>query len=275
MALVPREIIELERKNSIISGVSTTVIMLLLALFAFFFTAYRTPSRPPGKEYKLVGAIDFGDNRQGSKQVNTLDRSVPDPSPTPPAQSRPQPTPNPVKPAATPPKPVTTPAPKPVTTPASTPAKPAPQTTTPTQPAAQPAQPTQQVDEAFTFSNTSGGANQGNAEPGSVGNSGTPSTNNLDPRGMYSFGEGVGGGAGERMPVSVPYPVYNSQEEGAIKYEFFIEPDGTVSYVRALPNNKPELAKLGEEAIRKWKFTPQPGTARQRARVTITFRLRG
>ncbi|MDP5172442.1 MAG: energy transducer TonB [Bacteroidia bacterium] len=285
MSLIPVEILRLEQKNIRISAIATTLIMLLLALVTFFFTAYRTPDRPPGKEYKFVGAIDFGDNKQGSQKVNTLDRSVADPKPTPPAQAQPQSQPNPVPPAATPPPQVTTPAPKPVSTP-STPAKPTPKPTpTPTQPTqSKPATPqtttpaptpnqSQELDPNFSM-NAGGGANQGNADPGAVGNSGTPNTTILDPNGMYSFGEGGGGGLDGRGVVAIPYPNYNAQEEGILSFEFIIAPNGSVVYAKALPNNKPALAKLGEDAIKKWKFDPVPGSSNQKVRVKMTFKLR-
>ncbi len=287
MAFVPQEVLQMENRNMRISAITTITLMVVLALLTFFFTAYRIPDRPPGKEYKFVGAIDFGDNKQGSKQVNTRDRSVADPKPTPPAQSQPQAQTNPVPPAATPPKPITTPAPKPISEPVSTPAKPnpvpSPQPTQPTQPKpATPAPkpsptpspaPSQELDPDFNF-NSGGGANQGNAEPGSVGNSGTPNTTVLDPNGMYSFGAGSGGGLNGREALNLPYPSYTVQEEGVLTFEFFIEPNGTVGYAKALPNGKPGLAAAGEAAIKKWKFTPAPGAARQKVRVSMTFKLR-
>ncbi len=287
MALIPSEILQLERKNVRISAVTTTLLLLILALLTFFFTAYRTPDRPPGKEYKFVGAMDFGDNKQGSRNVNTLERSVADPEPTPPAQAQPQAETNPVQPTPPPPTPVTRPDPRPVSTPTSPPTTRPTQTTqpttTPTQPTPQPTQPTpapptpqpsQELDPNFSM-NSGGGANQGNAEPGSVGNSGTPATTVLDPKGMYSFSQGGEGGLNGRKPVSLPYPNYNTQEEGVLEFEFYIEADGSVSYARALPNNKPELAAAGAAAIKKWKFDPVPGAARQKVKVPITFKLRG
>lgn len=287
MALIPSEILQLERKNVRISAVTTTLLLLILALLTFFFTAYRTPDRPPGKEYKFVGAMDFGDNKEGSRNVNTLERSVADPDPAPPAQAQPQAETNPVEPTPPPPTPVTRPDPRPVSTPTSPPTtRPTPTTqptTTPTQPTTQPSQPTptpptptpsQELDPNFSM-NSGGGANQGNADPGSVGNSGTPNTTVLDPNGLYSFGAGTGGGLDGRGAVALPYPGYNSQEEGTLTYEFYIESNGSVSYARALPNNKPSLAAAGEAAIKRWKFDAVPGAARQKVRVSITFKLRG
>lgn len=286
MALIPSEILRLEKRNIRISAITTTLILLILALLTFFFTAYRTPDRPPGKEYKFVGAMDFGDRKEGSRNVNTLERSVPDPQPTPPAQAQPQAEPNPVQPTPPPPTPVTRPDPRPVSEPTAPPTPrptPSPTPSQPTQPTPQPTQPdpapptpepSQELDPNFNF-NSSGGANQGNADPGSVGNSGTPNTTVLDPNGLYSFGQGSGGGLDGRGAVALPYPSYNSQEEGTLTYEFYIEPNGSVSYARALPNNKPSLARAGEAAIKRWKFDPAPGAPRQKVRVSITFKLRG
>jgi len=112
------ELLAQERKNIRFSAVSTTVIMLILALLCLIFTAYRNRVPPPGKKYEVLGAIDFGDMREGSKNVNTRERSVPDPAEVPtPKPTPPQPTPQPVEAAPTPAPKVTTTKPTPVSVP--------------------------------------------------------------------------------------------------------------------------------------------------------------
>ena len=116
----------------------TAVIMAVLLLLTLIFTAYRNRVPPPGKKYEVMGAIDFGDTKRGSKNVNTRERSVPDPVEKPTKSPEPTPAPTPVEAAPTPPKQITTTKPTPVSQPDPPKVKdPAPVTTPPKKTGAQ------------------------------------------------------------------------------------------------------------------------------------------
>jgi outer membrane biosynthesis protein TonB len=281
-----------ERRNERISAMITAAIMALLLLFSLFWQAFRMRVPPPGvKEYEVVGSIDFGNYKSGSRQVNNFQEAVANPTPAPtqssstssanqaPATSSPAPSNEVTQPDLSP---VSQPAPTPTSTPQPTPAP-----TTPTKPSPTPtpkpspspsesnsSSTSQKPTEELEFDLNSGGSNQGDSDS-DVGNSGTPDVQVLDPKGLYSFAEGGEGGLEGRRPLSLPNPGYNSQEEGELTFEFVIISDGSVSYVKALPNNKPDLAEAGKAAIRKWRFNNKPGAPSQKVRVTIKFKLRG
>jgi len=131
---------------------------------------------------------------------------------------------------------------------------------------------TESVDKSLLFEYTEGGSNEGNSE--SVGNEGTPSSPVLDSEGLFQFGEGEMGLQG-RIPLSLPKPEYKVNQETRITYEFVIAPDGHVKSVRPITfSTATELIEAGKEAIYKWRFNAIPGKQDQKARVTITFRLK-
>ncbi len=277
-----------ERKNMAISGIITASTTVLLLLFSLIWTAYRQRIPPPGfKEYEVVGAIDFGNNTNGSRKVNNFLPPVEKPAETPPPSAASKPTPTPaVKPTQVPPV-VTTPAPSPVTVPSTTPKPtptppkptPTPPKPTPTPPSTpstnapstNPSTPSTQPVKPSTQTGTPG-SNQGTNTSG-TGNAGTPDIRVLDPNGLYSFGEGVGGANG-RKPISIPQPKYNSQQEGKVKFVFKVAPDGTVISVTAI-TDKNELKQAGLDAIRSWRFNAvDPSAGVQTLNVTITFKLK-
>lgn len=283
------ELLAQERKNIRFSATWTTIIMVILFLLALVFTAYRNRVPPPGKKYEVLGAIDFGDMNEGSKKVNTRERSVPDPVevPTPPKPTPPAPTPDPVEAAPTPPPKITTQKPTPVAVPdppkdkkpepvkeppkvekPKETVKPAPKPTTTT------TKPTESkpADKPSTQPSTKEtGANDGNASSG-TGNKGTPNTTVLNKDGLYSFGTGIGGSNGRGI-ISIKDPVYNVQEEATIKFTFDILADGSVGRIKRVISDKPGLVRAGTAAIRKWRFTPSPGAGVLTTTVTIRFKL--
>ncbi|MEL6673710.1 MAG: TonB family protein [Bacteroidota bacterium] len=282
----------MERRHMRISIISTTVLMVILALLCFLFVAYRQRVPPPGKKYEVLGAIDFGDLKNGSKKVNSFERSIPDPAPTPPppaeaqpAQPEPEPTPTPPKTVTTPkPTPVSQPTPPKTTTPKPTPAPPK-ETTPKPKPTPKPAEPTPKP--APTTSPPSkqpsttpafkpSGANQGNASSG-TGNTGTPAAPKLDPNGMFSFGTGAGGGLNGRQIIRQVQPAYDAQEEGELEFDFWIDRAGNVVYVKPRPTNKPALRNAAVAALKQWKFSALPnGPERQGPiRIKVKFRLKG
>ncbi|GAB4421392.1 MAG: hypothetical protein OHK0039_36140 [Bacteroidia bacterium] len=282
------EVIAQERRHERISAAITSLLVLILLFFSFFYVVNRYRVPPPGaKDYQVLGSIDFGDYKQGNRNVNNFEKPVPNPSETPRSAPQPQPQQN-TQPDVTPPAtpPIVTPAPSPVNQPEPPKVKdPVPQPNPPKpdqpKPQPQPTQPTttnQQVDDELLYDpSDNGGSNQG--QNGDVGNTGTPDVKVLDPNGLYSFGTGEGGGLEGRRPLALPQPQYNVQEEGQLTFEFIIRPDGTVAYAKPVgPTNKPGLRDAGIEAITKWKFSPIPPGMPQKnqtVRVTIKFKLKG
>ncbi|MCB0835275.1 MAG: TonB family protein [Bacteroidetes bacterium] len=289
------ELIAQEKRHDKISAISTTIIMVIFLLLTLIWTAYRQRVPPPGeKEYEMLGAIDFGDYKQGSRQVNNFQKAVADPNPQPQQQqakavqeaevSDQTPTPTP---------PVVTKAPSPVIQPDPPVVKK--QDPKPTPPKTQTPKEDKKADEKsndnnnsnttseepeLTFNNTTNesGSNHGTSDDG-IGNSGTPNVKVLDPKGLYTFGTGSEGGLKGRSVIALSEPQYTVQEEGDLKFEFVIEPDGSVSYVKLVGlTDKPGLKQAGINAIRKWRFsklTAAQGNQRQTVQVTIKFRLKG
>ncbi len=276
-----------EKRHERISG-TVTLVAILLFLAALFIQHYIRDRVPPigEKEYEVVGAIDFGDYNVGSRNVNNFEPAVENPTPSQ-APSQPAASNSSSNPA--PSNNITTPDVSPV----SEPSAPTPQPATPSPPRTEP-QPDPQPSESTTSTSTNNqtqpqeeeedlefefetGSNHGDAESG-TGNSGTPAAETLDPAGLFSWENGSGSGPAGRSAISLPYPTYDSQEEGRITFELAIRPDGGVSYVKAvgIVTNQ-SLKQAGIDAIRRWRFSSLPPGApqsTQRVRVTITFKLR-
>lgn len=282
-----------ERRNQRISGIITTTLMLLLLLISFLWTAYRNRVPPPGaKEYEVLGAIDFGDYKNGSRSVNNFEKAVENPVEAPKAASKPVPqaevadkNPPPVKEVVTEaPSPVSQPQPQ--VEPDPTPNPSPPQTVTEPKPEPVPETknntsdaPEPSIDDDLLYDPNEGttGSNHGDAESG-TGNAGTPDVKVLDPDGLYSFGTGTGGGLKGRSPLDLPQPKYTVQEEGELKFEFLIKPDGTVAYAKLVGvTDKLGLKQAGIAAIMKWRFSKAPpgSSGNQRVQVTIKFQLKG
>jgi protein TonB len=282
-----------ERKNMRISGIITIVLLLLFLIFSFLKEVVRAHVPPPGElGYELVGAIDFGDLQNGSRDINNFDPSVPDPEPIEQEAESAQPIPDvAVDEAAPTPAPVVTkPEPSPVT---ESKPKPVPVEATPTKPSTivKPVETEPKPSENATSTGTSevtptdtpsdnassGGSNQGTNDAG-TGNTGTPDIKVLDPNGLYEFGSGGQGGLEGRKPLHLPYPAYDSQEEGKLTFEFIIAPDGHVLNVKVVGlTNKASLKANGIKAIENWKFNSLPASVSQKnqtARVSILFRLK-
>ncbi len=288
------ELVQEEQRIQRSSALLTAIISILLLLGSMAWWAFRKTVPPPGEEYEVVGAIDFGDLKTGSKQVNNLERATEKPAETPPkpvskpvqappAETQPPKeevitqeevapveTPKPEKPdpKPTPPKPVETVKPSP---------KPVEKTENNTEKEPVESQPEKKPERKPLTDDF--GSNQGDKEDG-VGNQGSPAQKQLDPNGLFSFGQGVGGGSNQRAPLHLPPPAYNAQEEGVLTFEFTILPDGrvgTVKLVGLVDPSQAQIRRAGENAIRKWKFTAlkpnQPQTA-LKTTVTITFKLR-
>lgn len=260
---------EEQRKAYAIAGGSTAGIVAILILFSLIWVAFRTPIPPPGqKEYVALGAIDFGNNVQGSKKVNNFQPPSPTPADNPPKQENPQPDPAPKQ---TPPDPViTTPVESDVVVPTSdnTPPKPSEtQTTTPST-TTTPSEPQETLD-GFEM----GGSNHG--QNGDVGNSGNPNATVLNDD-VYTWGAGGGNGLANRGLVRKVNPKYIAgvQEEGEVVFTITIAPSGSVKRVTARTPYL-DLKKMGYAAIKKWRFDPiDPSHGDQVVSVGIKFQLR-
>ena len=282
------EVLAEEKRDQRISMAITAAIVLLMIIAGIFWSGHFSLMPPPGEEeFEVVGAVDFGDGRMGSRDVNTKDEPVPDPTenpaeakPAPVEQPTPTPQPTPPKPAADPvvtqtdPSPVSTPKPdpkpKPNTTPKPTETKPS------TKPDDGKAKEEVKADPKPNADPKPGGSNQGDANTG-TGNAGIPDAP-IDDRFKFNFNPGGGGGGGFRAPISLPYPKYTTQEEAKLTFEFVIGADGLVKTVKLVGlTNQVGLKRAGIDAIRKWKFSKIPSNkpqGTQTARVDITFKLK-
>ncbi|MEM7371692.1 MAG: hypothetical protein AAF587_23960 [Bacteroidota bacterium] len=297
--LIAPEIQALERKNERISAVATTIIIIILLLLSFIWTAYRNRVPPIGeKNYEVLGAIDFGDYKQGSKNVNNFEKAVANPTPKPRqvVEPTPQPVqevtdnaPQPIEHITNPaPSPVTIPDPPPTPDPVPDPVPPKVETPPVEEPPKQPTPDPVKVDKPtdtkadekleFDLNDGTSGSNQGNGD--GVGNSGSPDVEVIDPNALYTFGTGSDGGIKGRSWLN-PSALgnYNSQEEGSVTFEFTISPSGRVVYVRPVGvYTTPDLVRIGKDRIQKFRFSAlPPGTSQvnQKVRYTIKFKLKG
>ncbi|MCI4671103.1 MAG: hypothetical protein MRZ79_23395 [Bacteroidia bacterium] len=288
--------IALEKRNSRISAAVTSILMILMLFFSLLMllNLYREAKIGEGDEYEVVGSIDFGDYTNGSKKVNnysppvnnpvpvkdpkpTADQPAPSKSSTPTTTTEAQTT----ETTPTPSEVVTTKKPTPTTTPPVN-DKPKENTSSPQSTTTETSETNndnssktnseEEVDDGLDF-NMGGGSNEGDANEG-TGNQGTPNTQILDPDGLFSFAESGPGSLKGRTPKSLPKPVYNTQQEGRIKFKIIIAPNGSVLYAAPagpVAPNMQSLVNSGRIALEKWKFS---AGQRQEVIVTITFKLK-
>lgn len=291
---------ENERKNKIISAIITSLIILLFLAICFFWYAMRPTYVSVGeKEIEMVSGIaegdgggntlDYGDRSEGSQNVNNYQPAVANPTPgemkTPQLAKA-----EVIQPPAT--SAADTKSDKPilagndetdVTVPQKNDKDKKSNTTTPpVKPSdVKPSEPVKSqpanTGKPSDNSSSGGGSNHGTGPKGAVGNTGTPNTNLLNLDGIeWGSGNGKGGDGGlnNRKVLKMTKPKYDVQEEGRLTYEFIIDPAGNVVFCKALPNRYPNLAKIGEEAIKKeWKFNKLSGVQNQKVVVTITYKL--
>ena len=117
-----------------------------------------------------------------------------------------------------------------------------------------------------------GGSDDG--ETNTVGNSGNPKAQVLNPNGQFQFGGGIGGPGGRR-PLKTDLKGYNVQLEEKIKFDIVVAPSGDVLYCKAKYALHPELAAIGKSNIMKWKFSEtDPGEGNLKTFVVVSFRLK-
>lgn len=234
--MTPSSYLQDERRARSISGVVTLLALLLFFLIAYLWVLVRGTIPPEDENpYTVAGRIDFG-------YTQTVGSALPKATPAPSAES-----------------PITTPEPSPVKTlhaPKSAKRSPSP---TPQPTDAEEAEETEEEEETETFDP---GGRPDASQAGDLG------------QGLLEWGEGEEGLQNRRLIYFVA-PRYTVQKEARIKFELFVQPDGSVSRARALNlQAPPELRQAGEEAIRQWRFSPIAGNQVQRITVTIRFRLR-
>ncbi|MCZ2357206.1 MAG: energy transducer TonB [Bacteroidia bacterium] len=247
-----------ERKRKQISLVATSVIMLLLFLLTYFLViVHGQVPNPEENQWIAAGRIDFGDMTEGSKDINNFFEASETPSenaPSSTAQDDPTPSNN---------------------------TEPIISSSEPSEVSAPPAEEKPKKKKvkvkrtAETLNDeTSGGSNHGNNSSG-TGNRGTPNSPVLDPEGLYAWGTGEGDGLNGRVPLALPQPKYEVDEEAKITFEIVISPDGRVKSVTAKTiGTSPELKKAGMDAIKKWRFNAIESGKIQKTRVTIRFKLK-
>lgn len=282
-AQLEEEIKKRERKDQQVAMLTAAGTSLLLLFVSMFWVAFQGTIPPIDQpQWKTVGRIDFGFDNKGRKSVNNFERPSENPS------DNPKSDPKPVKAETQPKEVVSNPPPKtnPSTTTSDNKVQ---ESTLPTPPKTEYAtNPTPKTENTTnensnnpnksetntqnaTNSNT-GGSDHGDSDQ--LGNRGNPKSPVLDDKGMFEFGPGIGG-AGGRSPLDLPLPKYNIQKEGRITYDFVIAPSGEVVFVKARSTPHMDLADIGRDAIKNWRFTEvDPSQGNVKTSVTITFRLK-
>jgi hypothetical protein len=266
----------LEKKDKMIGvvvSITIAAVLLLLLLFWFARAGYVLDVQEP--EWQTVGLIapgaDYGTSHDGDGEINNFQ----DPSPTADGQDRPpSPVTNTNAAAASNP----TPSANPTASGSITQTDPSPITATPGKENVKPASNNNSgTTGTATNSNTpgtttGGGSNDGNT--GITGNTGHKDATVLNPDGLYTFGNGIGG-AGGRSALKTDLKGYNVQLEERIKFEITIDPHGDVIFVRALGALHQQLVEIGKQNIKNWKFSEtDPDAGNLKTTVTISFRLK-
>jgi outer membrane biosynthesis protein TonB len=241
---------EEERKRRNRSIALTLLITVLLALSGFIVLWRDTV--PPGNQvqYRTVGAVDFGNQQEGSKNINT--QAKPSPQPKPKEKQQQQPTESKAEK-------VVTQEESPVKTPEASEEKTKTQSTE------------QEPEESMEFQQ-SGGSNQGD-QPGQTGNAGKPTAKTFsNGKGGYKFGDmkGMGFyGDGPQMPA------FDVEEEGQVKYRLTISPEGVVTQVEVVRNNGNVVIMKNRtiEKLRRTRFT-NPSNRSVTITTTWTYKAR-
>lgn len=122
--------------------------------------------------------------------------------------------------------------------------------------------------------NSSEGETAGEGNQGST----TGSVDSQNHSGGNSMGtSGTSISLAGRNPESLPKPVYSSQAQGKVVVEISVDKNGNVTRARAILKGSTiqdeSLWKSAENAARKAKFDPKPGSAIQTGTITYKFKL--
>jgi len=125
-------------------------------------------------------------------------------------------------------------------------------------------------------STTEGGQEGQTGEPGDQGNpNGDPNATNYDGQG--GKGNGPGFDLGGRGAKSLPSPSYNSNDQGDVVVEIYVDREGNVISARAGVKgstiNDTRLWEVAKEAALRSKFVADP-SAPEKQRGTITYKFR-
>ncbi|MBU2651107.1 MAG: hypothetical protein KKA81_09250, partial [Bacteroidetes bacterium] len=146
-------------------------------------------------------------------------------------------------------------------------------------PVEEPSEPEQKVDPRAMFTgktNTGTGSNEGvTGQPGDQGKpNGDPGSSNYDGQG--GAGNGVSFSLGGRGSRHLPKPSYQSQEQGKVVVDIWVNREGKV--VKALAGGKgttildTRLRRLAEEAALRSLFEPDPNAPdNQKGTITYNF----
>lgn len=271
-----------EKRNRNMGLAITFGIFVLLLGISMYWVAFASTIPPIDElEWKTIGSVsaDFGNEVEGSQEVNNFHKPSPTPADKPKVEPKSEPksdpTPTKVTPAASPNMESNTESDQSVAKTEPVKTDPVAETTPATKPEEKPVENTNPTNETKTTTNnsntTNGGSNDGNSN--TTGNSGNPKAQVLNDDGMFQFGNGIGGPGG-RMPLKIKMPDYNVQNEAKITFNFVIAPSGEVILVRPEMTMHTDLARIGADAIKRWRFTEvEPSRGNLRTTVTITFRL--
>jgi TonB family protein len=283
------------------SSFSTAIAGLLLLVFVFFWTISKVGDPPlteiDEEKYEIVAEVqlsrgggpraDFGNNVEGSKQVNNFDAPTPNPTPRP-SGNPPDATPD-AAPAAPPSEPIMS-----QITDAEIKAPPPVESAAPAAPSTAPAAPTpakkpkkkkeaRTAESLFTTTTGAGGGGSNHGDGKGVGNRGNPKAITLDPKGLFAWGDGSGGsggggdgGLGSRKLIAKVNPTYTAQEEGKFVIRLLINPQGEVISVKIIKgfNGQNQIKSAVEKALNKWRFSEIEGSKTQQVTLTYHFKLR-
>lgn len=259
-----------EGKNRSLALIGTILFHAAILLFLLWYVIITPipPYPPPKNTPEVEVALDFGNNTNGTGNVeapNKGNNPVTDNNPTP-SQS----TPTPPQTSAT----VTSNAEE---APAVVSAK-TPGTTEKVEPPAPPTPPQPQI--STELASVENKFKHAKGQPGGNGNSGTTG-NAGSPDGKTP---GVGNGNGgpfefflkDRRPLNHPFISDNSQDQGKVVVEIIVDQDGNV--IKATPGakgttiNTPYLYAKAKQAALDTKFSKSPdGTPEQQGTITVQF----
>lgn len=262
MSVVAYEQERIRRRSFIL----TAAIVAVLVLLMWIVVLVRDTVPPEGQnQYETVGSIDFGNQTEGSKDVNTKAEPSPTPKDAPKSEQQPsQTTPSPKKPDVITNKDGVISIPESDET--ENEPKPEQPEKTPNKPAKESSEPEDQVDNPLLFEG--GGSNQGDKESG-TGNRGKEAENFSGGTG-YSFGDmkGMGLAGGPELPR---YSDVN--EEGSIVFRLRVNPSGEVVSVTPVKinGNLSTMLSRTKSKIYGTRFKNQTGKT---VELTMTWRYK-
>jgi outer membrane biosynthesis protein TonB len=266
----------MKENNGKIGGIVGTILFHAGLLLLFFLLGLSTPLPLPGEEGVEVN-LGYSDQGMGADQQ--LQPAPAEEIASPPPQVSPreeekivtqetEDAPSIEKPKKEKPKPVTKPA-------EETPKEEKPEE----KPAEQPKVNPKALYKGKSTTTTEGGQEGQTGQPGDQGNpNGDPNAPNYD--GTGGKGDGPGFDLGGRGARSLPSPSYNSNDQGDVVVEIFVDRDGNVISarpgVKGTTTNDAHLWDVARDAAMRSKFDADPNAAeKQKGTITYKFRRTG